>query len=286
VGACASLTAQDVHLQTGVKSQFATFGTNKVHYVTAGKGEKTLVFVHGWAGNGGFWRAQAPVLADKARLVLIDLPGHGKSDKPHTAYTMDFFADSVIAVMRDARVEKAALIGHSMGVAVICRAYARAPEMITGLVAVDGLLRRPSGMTSEQVEKFIGPYRGPGYREHTTNFIHSMFKNPGTEALRDRVLADVLATPQHVMSSAMEGMFGEGQTDWDLKKVNVPLLIINAPNPRWTPEYEAYAKALSSKSEYRTVENVGHVLTLEKPAEFNAVLIECLQKYDLIGAGK
>jgi pimeloyl-ACP methyl ester carboxylesterase len=267
--------------ETAAGSHFATFGTNKVHYVTAGKGDKALVFVHGWSGNGGFWRAQAPVLADKANVVLIDLPGHGRSDKPHTAYTMDFFAESVIAVMRDAKVKKATLIGHSMGVAVICRAYTKAPEMISGLVAVDGLLRRPE-FTPEEREKFIGPFRGAGYKEHTTNFIHSMFKKPGAEALRDRVLTEVLATPQHVMSSAMEGMFGEGQPNWDLKKVEVPVIVINAPNPRWTSEYEAYAKGLSSKSEYRVIPDTGHVLILEKPAEFNRVLIELLEKYDLI----
>ena len=263
------------------KSHFATFGTNKVHYVTAGKGDKALVFVHGWSGNLDFWREQVPAVADKAKVLLIDLPGHGKSDKPHTAYTMDFFGDSVIAVMRDAGISKATLIGHSMGVAVICRAYAKAPAMITGLVAVDGMLRRPE-FTREEAERFIGPFRGPGYREHTTNFIHSMFKNPGTETLRDWTLNQVLATPQHVMSGAMEGMFGEGQPDWDLKKVDVPLLIINAPNPRWTPEYEAYAKGLSPRAEYRIIDNVGHVLILEKPAEFNAVLIEMLQKQRLI----
>jgi pimeloyl-ACP methyl ester carboxylesterase len=194
---------------------------------------------------------------------------------------MDFFGDAVVAVMRDAKVNKATLIGHSMGVAVICRTYTKAPEMINGLVAVDGLLRRPE-FTREEAEKFIGPFRGAGYREHTTNFIHSMFKKSGTETLRDRVLADVLATPQYVMSSAMEGMFGEGQPNWDLKKVDVPVIVINAPNPRWTPEYEAYAKGLSPKSEYRVIEDVGHVLTLEKPAEFNRVLIELLGKYDLI----
>ena len=263
------------------KSHFATFGTNKVHYVTAGKGDKALVFVHGWSGNQEFWREQVPAVGDKARVLLIDLPGHDKSDKPHTAYTMDFFGDSVIAVMRDAGISKATLIGHSMGVAVICRAYAKAPAMITGLVAVDGMLRRPE-FTREEAERFIGPFRGPGYREHTTNFIHSMFKNPGTETLRDWTLNQVLATPQHVMSGAMEGMFGEGQPDWDLKKVDVPLLIINAPNPRWTPEYEAYAKGLSPRAEYRIIDNVGHVLILEKPAEFNAVLIEMLQKQRLI----
>src|SRR5690348_12769122 len=82
------------------KSHFATVGTNKVHYVVQGKGKHTLVLIHCWAGNMGFWREQVPVLADKARLVLIDLPGHGQSDKPHTAYTMDFLAGAVLAVMR------------------------------------------------------------------------------------------------------------------------------------------------------------------------------------------
>ena len=80
------------------KSHFATFGTNKVHYVTAGKGDKALVFVHGWSGNQDFWREQVPAVADKAKVLLIDLPGHGKSDKPHTAYSMDFFAEAVLAV--------------------------------------------------------------------------------------------------------------------------------------------------------------------------------------------
>jgi sigma-B regulation protein RsbQ len=263
------------------KSHFATFGTNKVHYVTAGKGDKALVFVHGWSGNQEFWREQVPAVGDKAKVLLIDLPGHGKSDKPHTAYAMDFFGDSVIAVMRDAKISKATLIGHSMGVAVICRAYAKAPDVVAGLVAVDGMLRRPE-FTREEAERFIGPFRGAGYREHTTNFIHSMFKSPGTETLRDWTLNQVLATPQHVMSGAMEGMFGEGQPNWDLKKVDVPLLIINAPNPRWTPEYEAYAKGLSPKTEYRIIENVGHVLILEKPAEFNAVLLELLREHKLI----
>ncbi len=82
------------------QSHFISVGANRIHYVTAGKGSRTIVFIHGWAGNLGFWREQVPALADKARLILIDLPGHGQSDKPQTAYTMDFFADAVLAVLR------------------------------------------------------------------------------------------------------------------------------------------------------------------------------------------
>ena len=263
------------------ESHFVSLGTNKIHYVTGGKGNQTILFVHGWSCNSGFWREQVPALTGKARLILIDLPGHGQSDKPQVDYTLDFFARAVLTVLRDARADKATLVGHSMGAPVICRVYAQAPEKVAALVAVDGLLRRPK-LKPEEVEQFIGPYGTPGYREHTTRFVNSMFPNPGAEALRDRVLSEILATPQHVMRSAMEGMFDAGQPAWDLPKVNVPVLVLNAQNPMWTPEYETYVLSLSAKTDYRTIENVGHFLMLEKPAEFNAALGDMLRKFDLV----
>ena len=109
------------------QSHFISVGANRIHYVTVGHGNHAIVFVLGWACNLGFWREQVPALVDKGRLILIDLPGHGLSDKPQTAYSMDFFAEAVLAVLRDARVDKATFIGHSMGGAVVCRVYHHAP---------------------------------------------------------------------------------------------------------------------------------------------------------------
>jgi pimeloyl-ACP methyl ester carboxylesterase len=264
------------------KSHFATFGTNKIHYVILGKGKKAIVLVHCWSGNLGFWREQVPALADKARLVLVDLPGHGRSDKPHTAYTMDFFAASVLAVMSDAGIDKATLVGHSMGVAVICRVLAQAPERVAALVAVDGTLRGRK-MTPEQGEQFIARFRAADYREKTRQFVGTMFPVPGTEAVRERVVSELLETPQYVMLGAMEGMFGAGQPDWDPRHVNVPVLVINASNPMWTDAYKEYVRSLSTQTDYRSIDGVGHWLMLEKPAEFNASLLDMLHKFDLIG---
>lgn len=264
-----------------VQSHFARFETNQVHYLTAGEGEKALVWVHGWSGHSGFWREQIPAFRTTARLILVDLPGHGQSDKPRVNYTMDYLASGVLAVMRDAGVDKASLIGHSMGVPVICRVQAQAPERVAALVAIDGLLRRPS-FTPEEAERFIEPFRKSDYRDHVTRFVHSMFPEAATFPLRDRMLTDVLATPQQVMSSAMEGMFGTNQPAWDPRNAKVPILVLNAPHPMWTPGYESYVRSLSSKTEYRVLEGVGHVLMLEKPSEFNAALLEMLQRHELI----
>src|SRR5215472_301205 len=156
---------------SAAKSHFAPFGTNKVHYLTAGTGREVLVFVHGWSCNASFWREQIPAFADKARLVLIDLPGHGQSDKPHAYYTMDFFASSVLAVLRQEHIAQAVLIGHSMGVAVICRVHAQAPNKVAAIVAVDGFLRTRR-LPPEQSEKFIAPYRTIDYCEQVKRSVN------------------------------------------------------------------------------------------------------------------
>lgn len=260
---------------------FVSVGADRVHYVTTGKGNRTIVFVHGWAGNLGIWREQVPMLADKARLVLIDLPGHGRSDKPQTSYTMDFFAGAVLAVLRDAHVDKAAFIAHSMGAAALCRVHHQAPEKITALVSVDGLLRRPPG-TPAEARALVGPFGSPQYLDHAKGFISTFFPVPGTDGLRNRVMSEMLATPQHVMLGAMLGILGPDQPDWILQKVNAPVLVINVRSPWWNGDYETYVRSLSPQSDYVLMENVGHFPMLEKPAEFNATLASMLRKHGLI----
>jgi pimeloyl-ACP methyl ester carboxylesterase len=263
------------------QSHFVSVGANRIHYVTAGKGSRAIVFVHGWAGNLGLWREQVPILAEQARLILIDLPGHGQSDKPQTAYTMDFFAGAVLAVLRAANVDRAIFIGHSMGAAALCRVHQQAPEKFAALVSVEGLLCRPPG-TPAEARALVGPFGSPQYLDHARGFISTFFPVPGTEALRDRVMSEMLATPQHVMLGAMLGMFGPDQPDWILQKVNAPVIVINARSPWWNGGYENYVRSLSPQSDYVVMEGAGHFLMLEKPAEFNATLISRLRQHDLI----
>ena len=260
------------------ESRFVSLGATRVHYLTAGNGNRDIFFIHGWAGNLGIWREQVPALAQEARLIFIDLPGHGKSDKPQTAYTMDFFAEAVLAVLREANVRKTAFVVHSMGGAVMCRVYQRAPEIFTSVVSVDGLLRRPTG-TAEQVEALLVPFGSPEYLDHARKLIHSFFPIPGTEVLRDRVASEMLATPQHVMLGGMQAMFSPEHSDWVLKKIDAPVAIINAPGFLWNHGYEAYIRSATPQADYMIMDGVGHFPMLERPAEFNATLSAMLRKY-------
>src|SRR5450432_3080526 len=90
-------------------ARFANLEGVRVHYSDYGKGDVALVFVHGWNCDESVWKNQAPALAQKMRVITIDLPGHGQSDKPQIAYTMDLHAKGIDAVLRDAGVKEAVL---------------------------------------------------------------------------------------------------------------------------------------------------------------------------------
>src|SRR5437016_2892328 len=102
-------------------SKFAKLDDIRVHYKSLGRGKTALVFVHGWTCDMNFWRFQVPAFDGKIRMILLDLPGHGESDKPKIDYTPDFFAKSVDAVLTEAGVNRAVLAGHSMGTPVVRR---------------------------------------------------------------------------------------------------------------------------------------------------------------------
>jgi pimeloyl-ACP methyl ester carboxylesterase len=260
-------------------SRFATLDGNRIHYKSVGSGREALVLVHGWSGDLNAWRFQVPELARRARVIVLDLPGHGASDKPQTAYSMDFFARAVDAVMRDAGVDRAVLAGHSMGTPIIRQFYRLYPEKTLGLIAVDGALQN---LYSGMLDPVIVQLRGPGYKDVSSKFIASMFPNPGTEALRDATLATTAATPQYVMVGSFEGM--RDPAVWNDDPIRVPLLVVNAKASFWTSEYVEYVRKLAPQVDYRVIEGTGHFVQLEKPRELNAAILEFLEKNGLLRA--
>ena len=258
-------------------SQFATYDGNRVRYESFGSGREALVLVHGWSGDASVWRFQIPELAKRTRVIAIDLPGHGASDKPETKYSMDFFAGAVEAVMHDLGVDRAVLVGHSMGTPIIRQFYRHYPDKTLALIAVDGSLQN---LYSGMLDPVIAQLKTPAYKDVAAKFVSSMFPNPGTETLRDATLATTAATPQHVMVGSFEGM--RDPAIWKDDPITVPLLVVNAKAPFWTPEYVAYVRTLAPQVDYRVIEGPGHFLMLEKPRELNAAILEFLEKNSLL----
>ena len=259
------------------ESQYAKLGETRVHYKSYGKGRDALVLVHGWTCNMNHWRDQIPDFAKRNRVIALDLPGHGESDKPQIAYTMDLFADAIDAVMRDAKVEHAVIVGHSMGAPVARQFYRKYPQKTLGIVLVDGGWRLFG--TKELREQFLAMFRGPNYKEAGAQMFSQMTATMSPEE-RERVKSTFSSTPQYVLVSAMESMTQESLYGPD--KVNVPVFAILAKSPFWVPDTEQYFRSLAPDFELQWWEGVGHFLMMERPKQFNEAVIAFLNKKSLL----
>ena len=269
--------AQKASPSTG-ESRYATLDGARIHYKNYGKGREALVLIHGWTCNQDNWRDQVPDFAKRSRVIALDLPGHGQSDKPEIAYSMDLFAKAIDAVMRDAKVERGVLVGHSMGTPIARQFYRRYPQKTLAIVIVDGALR-PFG-DKKMRDGFVTAFRAPNYKEAGTQMFAAMAGPQLPVEARERIRTSFMDTPQHVLVSAMEGMNDDSIYGPD--KINVPVLAILGKSPYWQADTEQFFRSLAPSLDFHMWEGVGHFLMMEKPKEFNEAVIGFLNKNSLL----
>jgi pimeloyl-ACP methyl ester carboxylesterase len=263
------------------ESKFVDVDHLKVHYTNYGKGESALFFVHGWACDETVWADQAPALAEKIRVITIDLPGHGQSEKPQTiSYDKDLYTRAIDGVITDAGVKSAILVGHSNGTPFTVYYYRKFPNKVKALIVVDGPLR--AFFNKETMEKFIGPMR-QNYPEAAGRFADAITKPMKDAGERDKIKAMMLKTPQHVAVSEFEATVDENL--WKPDKVDIPVLMILAKQPAWGPEYEQFVRKLIPKLDWQMWEKVSHFLMIDKPREFNAAVWQFLEQNQLLNRG-
>jgi pimeloyl-ACP methyl ester carboxylesterase len=261
------------------ESRFAKLDGSRIHYKSYGKGDEAIILIHGWGGNLEIWSEHIPRLRrTRNRALAISLRGHGESDKPQTVYSMDLYARDIEAVMRDAKVKRAVLVGHSMGTPVMRQFYRKYPQKTLGLVIVDGALR-PYG-DKKMMDGMMAGFRGPNYREVGKQMFAGMAGPNLSLELRERIQASFFNTPQHVLVSAMEGMTDD--SIWGQDKINVPVLAVMAKSPFWPVDTEQFYRSIAPTLDFQMWEGVGHFLQMEKPAQFDDAVIAFLDKHALL----
>jgi pimeloyl-ACP methyl ester carboxylesterase len=267
-------------LSTSLFAAGVAYDGANVHYESYGEGKEAVVFIHGWTCDLTFWRGQASVY-EKHRSLLIDLPGHGQSDKPDVSYTQERFARAVEAAMRDAGVERAVLVGHSMGGPVGLTFVRLFPAKAKALVLVDAFVPKPPKDDADherqkkQAENFLRTWRGPDYKESADKMIASMFSAKTTPPMREEIRSKMLSAPQHVMASAFEGMFAmEAPKPGETYSLPVMAIVVQTPS---RAGYEAQLRTVfPNLRKYEGWEGSGHFLMMESPDRFNRSLDDFL----------
>lgn len=271
-------------------SRFVQTREWNLHYNETGadSGGLPVIMLHGSGPGATGWsnfKSNLPALGEHFHTYAIDMPGWGRSDT--AAYDRRDHADATIQFMDALGIEKAAVVGNSMGGITTLRLATEHPERVSHVITMgpgSGMqpkLFSPGGGLSEGMKVLVEGYRNPT-RETMKNLVEVMTYDSarfGTDELAQERADATLANPDHVRNY-LEG-FAAGQVipTWfrleDLPKVEIPTLLIHGRDDR-VVHYENSLILLAHIPNSRLVllNRCGHWAQVEHADEFNRLVID------------
>lgn len=273
----------------------------RLHYLDAGAGDRCFVLVHGMGGRWQHWLEAIPTLAERGRVLAVDLPGFGRSQRAAGGASLDGFADAAAALARELGEQRIVLVGHSMGGPIAVRFAARHADLAEAIVLVGGATYQFSALLGlSHVVRFAAQ------RPRETVAIATEIATAGLPApaplrrlivrsagLRKLVLAPYVlrpaALPADTAQLIVDGAGAPGvlaavravaraDPRAGLDSVRCPILSLAAGDDRIVPlaDTEAFQRDVPRA---RTVvfEGCGHMPMLERPRAFNTQLVNFVE---------
>lgn len=256
-------------LLSGAPSRYVTGDGLRVHYKKVGTGRPLLLFVHGWACDHTFWRHQAERFHEQATMLFVDLPGHGRSDKPEVAYTHDLFASALRSVLDDAGGPAAVLVGHSAGGTIVRQLHRRFPDRSRAMVLVDASLR-PFWKEPRHLEELLTLLRGPDSMKAALALVEMMVGKNTPLLVGIEIRLRMLATPRRVMVSMLAEMADPAL--WTEDALDLPVQALLSRASKYPDDYEAFLRRLAPRLDLRWLDGVGHFMMLTQPDVFGDAL--------------
>ena len=261
----------DVRYEVAVSSDSV-----RIAYNVYGAGKTSLIFIHGWSCDSRYWKNQTNVFSKDYQVITIDIAGHGNSSLSRTNYTMLSFAEDIKAVIDKENINRAILVGHSMGGSIIAEASRLMPKKIISIIGVDTYQNVEEKLSQEAFDEMIEPFEN-NFMDAAQGFVLSMFPIETDKKLVNWVKEDMSSAPRDVALDAFRSYIGQyinGDASLVFEKINIPIVSINAR--LWPTNPEANLKHMKNYKLFY-IEETGHFPMLEKPEKFNTLLKEAIR---------
>jgi len=259
--------------------QTADVGGRKISYAGAGQDGDVILLVHGYGGDRNSWLFLQEPLAARHRVYALDLPGHGTSAKDVGDGTLDVLADAVTGVLDAVGVDRAHLVGHSLGGAVALAVAAREPGRIASLTLI-----APAGFGPEINAGYLRGFADAQTRRELKPVVGQLFADERlvTRQLVEDLLAykrlDGVDEALHALLGAMlEGDAQAGDSAALIAALGgaVPVTVVWGRQDRVIPAAQAQSVA---GAERRLIDGAGHMPHMERPAEVQAGIEETIAR--------
>lgn len=232
-----------------------------------------VVLLHAFPLNRSMWEPQIAALFGECRCLVPDLRGFGNSPS-HGPYSMERYADDVVALLDALQVERAVIAGLSMGGYVALAIWRKYPRRVRGMILAD---TRASADTTEAAAKrgeLIDVARREGMDAVADRQLPGLVGKSTREKqpeLVDRIRSIMMQQRVDGVVGALEAMRGRPDSTDLLATIDVPTLVVVGEEDTVTPVKDARAmhQAITG-SRLEIIPGAGHLSNLERPAAFNA----------------
>lgn len=252
----------------------------KLYYEIHGTGEP-LLFIHGLGSSARDWEAQAKFFSADYRVILVDLRGHGQSDKPKEEYSILQFSADVHVFLDVLEIESAHVVGLSLGGVIALQFALDHPHRIRSLVPVNSFVELPFQTFSEKMEiwKRNTIVSLLGMRKMGKLLAGRLFPKDDQEELRDVFIERWAENDKQSYLSAFKSMVGWSVRD-RLGELDVPVLVLSAEHDYISIAAKAEYVSDMPGAELVVIEDSHHGLPAEKPEEFNHAVTGFLNGLD------
>jgi 3-oxoadipate enol-lactonase len=260
-----------------------------LHYVEHGVGGAgPVVLLHGFPLTGAMWDDLLPSLTDRYHVVVPDLRGHGATEAPEGPYETADYAADVLALLDRLGVERAAVVGLSMGGYVAIQLMTRAPERLSAVVLADTMGRADSEERRQARAHQADVIRSDGLDAVADLVLPRMFSPPvfvERPALVERFRRTITSQRPHAVVAALQGLAARPDLLEALTEVDVPtVVVVGAEDALTTPADSRELASVIRGAELVVLEGAGHMSCWEDPAGFNAAVRGFLDR--TVGAAK
>jgi pimeloyl-ACP methyl ester carboxylesterase len=259
----------------------------RLYYEEEGQGSAVL-FVHEYAGDYRTWEPQMRHFSRSHRCVTYSQRGYPPSDVPEDGakYGQDIARDDVIALMDALKIDKAHVVGHSMGAATALHVGIHYPKRCFSVTAAgcgygsspDPKVVEESRVASRETGKMfaeVGMEEGARRYGDGPTRQSQKYKDPRGYAHFIKMLSEHSALGH---SLTMLNLQAKRPTLWEmeaaLKKFSPPLLIIVGDEDEWCVDASIFLRRTVPTAGLLVVPRTGHTITSEEPAVFNAALAD------------
>jgi pimeloyl-ACP methyl ester carboxylesterase len=252
----------------------------KIAALVAGPADatETIVFVHGLAGSQTTWASVLGDFAEKWRIVAVNLPGHGGSDKPSPAdtdYSVSGLASALGEIIEKLDLTPAIVVGHSLGGAVATQLALDRPKLVKGLVLTDS-----AGLGAEMSGELLDCIEAEPSRDETRRLLELFFEE--RRYILERGIDDMDANrrapgaDQAMKAIATKAFSREGQRVVFLDRLSEleqPVLLIWGERDRVIPASHAVAASQALPAAWlEIVSGIGHAPQVESAPTFSRIV--------------